>query len=396
MIYSWTNVRYYIGTFSYCYILFQKNILYIHIVLFCALGFNNAQTIPKLKDQTSKEMEDSVQIILTLNDEFEILESNAKGSRNFRFQACAVGIFGFFFYFGILQEKITKGKYGEGDNQETFTFSMSLVFLLCVTNYLYAVIVSALVPEGKKDNTKSYYYAASSLTYLVAMVTSNKALMWVNYPTQVVSKSCKPIPVMILGVLIGRKKYPLLKYLFVIMIVIGVVLFMYKHEQTKRDLEDEGLVGIGEILLLVSLSCDGLTGALQERMKAEHNTKSGPMMKAMNKWAVFYLGIALVWSGEIWEFIAFVGRHPSIVWQLASVSIASALGQYFIFMCVSEFGPLPCSLITTTRKFFTVLGSVIFFGNHLIERQWFGAVLVFAGLILDGFYGKSKPKPISD
>ena len=111
------------------------------------------------------------------------------------------------------------------------------------------------------------------------MVTSNKALMWVNYPTQVVGKSCKPIPVMILGVLIGRKKYPLLKYLFVVMIVIGVVLFMYNHEQTKRDLEDEGLVvGIGEILLLVSLSCDGLTGALQERMKAEHNTKSGPMM----------------------------------------------------------------------------------------------------------------------
>ena len=109
------------------------------------------------------------------------------------------------FYFGILQEKISKGEYGEGDNKERFTFSMSLVFLLCAANYLYAVIVSALVLEGKKDNTKSYYYAASSLTYLVAMVTSNKALMWVNYPTQVVSKSCKPIPVMILGVLIGRK-----------------------------------------------------------------------------------------------------------------------------------------------------------------------------------------------
>ena len=168
---------------------------------------------------------------------------------------------------------------------------------------------------------------------------------------------------------------------------------------------------------------------LQERMKAEHGTKSGHMMKAMNAWSCLYLGVGLLMTGEIWTFLAFVGRHPAIVWQLASVSVASALGQYFIFMCVSEFGPLPCSLVTTTRKFFTVLGSVIIFGNSLLNRQWAGAVLVFTGglsvksrigvsltnsvllvaspttmslfvtistllpgLILDGIYGKSKPK----
>ena len=48
---------------------------------------------------------------------------------------------------------------------------------------------------------------------------------------------------------------------------------------------------------------------------------------------------------------------------------------------VSEFGPLPCSIVTTTRKFFTVLGSVIFFGNELSKRQWIGTSLVFSGKI---------------
>ena len=56
----------------------------------------------------------------------------------------------------------------------------------------------------------------------------------------------------------------------------------------------------------------------------------------------------------------------------------------------SEFGPLPCSIVTTTRKFFTVLASVVFFGNSLITRQWFGVALVFAGLFLDGAFGKKK------
>ena len=109
-------------------------------------------------------------------------------------------------------------------------------------------------------------------------------------------------------------------------------------------------------MLLISLTCDGLTGAVQERMKLEHATKSGHMMAAMNKWSCCYLALALIGTGEGLEFIGFIQRHPGIIWQLATFSVASALGQFFIFMCVSEFGPLPCSIITTTRKFFTVLG----------------------------------------
>ena len=137
--------------------------------------------------------------------------------------------------------------------------------------------------------------------------------------------------------------------------------------------------GIGEILLLVSLTCDGVTGAIQERMKSEHQTKSGHMMRSMNKWSIFFLAIALTATGELWEFLGFVARHPTVIWQIGLFSVASALGQYFIFMCVSEFGPLPCSICTTTRKFFTVLASVVFFGNALVQRQWLGATLVFIG-----------------
>ena len=61
---------------------------------------------------------------------------------------------------------------------------------------------------------------------------------------------------------------------------------------------------------------------------------------------------------------------------------------------IAEYGALPCSIVTTTRKFFTVMASVIYFGNKLSGRQWIGAVLVFAGLTLDGVYGKkAAPQP---
>jgi UDP-galactose transporter B1 len=80
------------------------------------------------------------------------------------------------------------------------------------------------------------------------------------------------------------------------------------------------------------------------------------------------------------------------MWQLITFSLASALGQFFIFLTVSDFGPLPCSIITTTRKFFTVLGSVILFGNSLLYRQWFATAIVFTGLFLDSMYGKAVVK----
>ena len=60
------------------------------------------------------------------------------------------------------------------------------------------------------------------------MLASNESLQHISYPTQVLGKSIKPVPVMILGVLISRKRYPLLKYICVLMIVIGKFLRHFK------------------------------------------------------------------------------------------------------------------------------------------------------------------------
>ena len=49
---------------------------------------------------------------------------------------------------------------------------------------------------------------------------------------------------MILGVLIGRKSYPILKYFFVLLIVIGVALFMYKDNAAKSAKNaDDSILG---------------------------------------------------------------------------------------------------------------------------------------------------------
>uniref|UniRef100_A0A2H1WXR3 SFRICE_030805 n=1 Tax=Spodoptera frugiperda TaxID=7108 RepID=A0A2H1WXR3_SPOFR len=102
----------------------------------------------------------------------------------------------------------------------------------------------------------------------------------------VVGKAAKPIPVMILGVLVGHKSYPMKKYLFVLLIVVGVVMFMYKDQVKKTVADDSSTFGIGELLLLLSLTMDGLTGAVQERIKSESSPSAYAMMLNTNMWYV--------------------------------------------------------------------------------------------------------------
>ena len=103
---------------------------------------------------------------------------------------------------------------------------------------------------------------------------------------------------------------------------------MYKPKSSTTDDVTSSLIGSGELLLMLSLLCDGLTGAVQERMKSEHKTKSAPMMINMNFWSVIFLGTALVLTGELWEFYQFAFiKHPGILLEIPLLALASALGQ---------------------------------------------------------------------
>ncbi|XP_034991082.1 solute carrier family 35 member B1 [Zootoca vivipara] len=309
----------------------------------------------------------------------------------FRLPLCCLGVFVCYFWYGVLQETITRGKYGEGAKQEKFRYALSLVFIQCVINAIFAKLLIQFFDSVKVDRTQNWLYAACSLSYLGAMVSSNSALQFVNYPTQVLGKSCKPIPVMLLGVTVLRKKYPLSKYLCVLLIVTGVALFMYKPKK-GGDVGDDHLFGYGELLLLLSLTLDGLTGVSQDHMRAHYQTGSNHMMLNVNLWSTLFLGAGILFTGELWEFLSFTERYPSIIYNILLFGLTSALGQSFIFMTVVYFGPLTCSIVTTTRKFFTILASVILFANPITGLQWVGTILVFLGLGLDARYGKAAKK----
>jgi hypothetical protein len=88
---------------------------------------------------------------------------------------------------------------------------------------------------------------------------------------QVLAKSCKMIPVMGMGLVLG-KKYPQSKYVCVGVITTGVALFMMKPQKAVEDQRDHDTF-MGIVLLLFSLMCDGRVAHRRATVLADHQTE---------------------------------------------------------------------------------------------------------------------------
>lgn len=192
---------------------------------------------------------------------------------------------------------------------------------------------------------------------------------------------------MLLGVLLAHKRYTVQKYFFVLMIVAGVIMFIYKD---GKSIDGDSNNHIGLILIAVSLLSDGFLGAIEDRMRAATKPSTFNFMFSINMYSAIFLIIGTIGTGEIVHFYEFATKYPDLYLKIGSAALVGSMGQIFIFMMISEFGPLPCSIVTTTRKFFTVLISVLFMGNSLTNRQQIATAIVFAALFADAIWGKKQ------
>ncbi|CAM9538177.1 unnamed protein product, partial [Ectocarpus sp. 8 AP-2014] len=143
----------------------------------------------------------------------------------------------------------------------------------------------------------------------------------------------------------------------------------------------------GLSLLAFSLILDGVTTSTQERLKAATTPTVHEMMFFMNAWALAILSVAASASGQWAEGMAFISENPFVMRYVLGFSLASAAGQNFVFCTITWFNPLVLTTITTTRKFFTIVLSVILYGHTIGLRQWGGVAIVFAGI---GFEMRGK------
>ena len=299
----------------------------------------------------------------------------------------ASGIFLSFSYFAVLQEDVYKTAYGH-DNQR-FSATFLALTLERGINALVALI-GILTLGSSKLNIPLTSIFNSGISQMLAMAASNEALRYVSYPTQVLGKSCKMVPVMAGGFFIGGKRYAVAQYVQVILITLGVTVFNFGGKKKAGGADSS----YGLLLIGIALVLDAVTGGLQDKVKArtkELNPKSSSPKPSMHEsmfWTNLsgcFVAAALAYAtGHLRDGMAFCQAHPEVLRAVIIYSLASAVGQNFIYYTITQFDPLVLSTVTTTRKIFSTIYSVLRNpSNSLDQMQWSGCGLVFFGLFVE-------------
>jgi UDP-galactose transporter B1 len=332
---------------------------------------------------------------------------------------CTLGIYSCYLYYGFLMERLSHECYCSnpsdrtccidpisGTKSPTWRYNYVSLVLQCVFAAVVAKIACCMSPQpdsGRQQNIFGtvvaggvsqaaaeanrvpwHKYAIIGFSYVGAMFLGQKSLQFISFPTQVIVKSCKMVPVMVSGALLHKEKYGTADYIRVFMVTVGIVVFtIFKDAHKSASSSAEVSVWnevFGLVLAFSSLVLDGFVSPNQQAVSKLYKTTPYQNMYYSNMWGVVAPLCLTVGAGELQPALVAVINNPSLLFDLACFGFLSAAGQVFIFLAMDSFGSLTLVTITTTRKFFTVLGSIIIYKHSVSAGQVAGMFMVFGGL----------------
>lgn len=301
------------------------------------------------------------------------------------------GIYAAFLYYGSLQEDVLTFKAANG---EKFKYSWMLQVMEAVANVVLGGFFM-LVFEGVRWVPQVPYLISGSVQVSAKYFTTQAMVSGVSFPVATLAKSSKMVPVMIGSLLLGKAKYSIREYIHVCLIVAGTaVVSMAGKSKPGKESSTFGI-----FFLVAALACDGVVGGTQKGMKktlAEKGLKEKNF--EMQFLTNFYMAVTAcvftVAMGEYQPGFAFLQENPAILQKVLMFAACSACSQACIFFVISSFDPLVCATVTTTRKVFSVLLSVLTKGHSLNNQGWTGISMACLGILgeLEEKFSASRKK----
>jgi solute carrier family 35 (UDP-xylose/UDP-N-acetylglucosamine transporter), member B4 len=221
---------------------------------------------------------------------------------------------------------------------------------------------------------------------------------------------------MVMGIVILKKRYSFSKYLSVIMITIGIVIYtassassLKKANEAKQHVAGETSdlfwMSIGILLLTISLFTAARMGVYQEvlyQKYGKHPTEALFFVHLMTLPAFIFLAdnildhaIIAVNSEAVQVFSLNLPRQ--IIYIVGDV-LTQFLCIRSVYVLTTECPSLTVTLVITLRKFVSIMFSIIYFKNPFTLAHWIGTVFVFIGTViftemiqtLDNFCERSK------
>ena len=299
-----------------------------------------------------------------------------------------------------------------------------MVLINRVLAFAFASI--ALVVSNLKDRwtNRSYYVPKVKRKYLIAPLNefvycslSNilsswcqyEALKYVNFPTQILSKACKLLAVMLMSQVINKKRYKRIEYIFALSITSGMCFFLFGNQQlqenyakklmdrqTPHNLSEPARSSIehsfldGLLILALYVTFDAFTSNWQGKLFEKYGISSLQMMAIVNFYSIGFTLVSLTETGGLLASLKLVLGCGELARDCFLLSICSATGQLFVFYTIARFGPLVFTTIMTLRQALAILLSCLIYKHHLSLLSVLGICMVFGTLFYQSQYKMSQ------
>ncbi|CAF1545762.1 unnamed protein product, partial [Rotaria sordida] len=271
-----------------------------------------------------------------------------------RFIGLCVLVFIYYITYGYLQELM-------------FTldgFDNTAWFLTCYQFLVYAVLSFIhLGISGLEQRRISYasYILLASLT-VTTMGLSNYAVAYLNYPTQVMFKCCKLIPVLIGGILIQKKTFNRYDVAAAFCMSIGLIFFTLADSKVQPNFN---LYGV--IIICSALVADAAIGNYQEKIMKEYHVPNVEIVFYSFLFGFGFVLIGLLITNNFFSSLHFWNMHPVPTYGYGLIfSIFGYLGIDIVLTLIKEYGALICVTVTTCRKAITIILSFTLFSKPFV------------------------------
>lgn len=310
------------------------------------LKFNNSRkyisiTVPP-KTQTMSPHIKSIDDIVVLGINL------SRFNKLTQFFICVAGVFVFYLIYGYLQELIF--------SMEGFkSYGWYLTLVQFAFYSIFGLIELQLIQDKRRRIPGKTYMIIAFLT-VGTMGLSNTSLGYLNYPTQVIFKCCKLIPVMLGGVFIQGKRYNIADVSAAVCMSLGLIWFTLADSTIAPNFN---LTGV--ILISLALCADAVIGNVQEKAMKLHNASNSEMNPIQT------YGYAFLFS------------------------LTGYFGISFVLALIKIFGALLAVTVTTGRKAMTIVLSFMFFAKPFTFQYVWSGLLVVLGIFLN-VYSKNMDK----
>lgn len=297
-----------------------------------------------------------------------------------QFLICSSGFFFGYLVNGICEEYVY--------NRLQFSYGWYFTFVQGWV-YLLLIYLQGFTPKQMVNPWKTYVKLSAVL--MGSHGLTKGSLAFLNYPAQIMFKSTKVLPVMIMGAFIPglRRKYPPHEYVSAILLVAGLILFTLADAQTSPNFSV-----IGVIMISVALILDSFLGNLQEAIFTMHpETTQMEMLFCSTVVGLPLLIPPMLLTGELFRAWSSCSQHLYVYGVLIFEAMATFVGQVSVLSLIALFGAATTAMVTTARKAVTLLLSYLIFTKPLTEQHGTGLLLMSMGITLKLLPDNKPHKP---